>query len=182
MWIRNTDIQIPNLPVLQVGMGWYLKKKTQVFVNFSYFHQYQVWICIWILLFSSLTSKMPSKSDFLTQFFCLLVFKLHLHHFFKDLSPREVTKQQESRFFFPFLLHFCCRQQCCGSMTFWGGSGFGSSDPCLLISSLTYKMPAKTNFLTQFCLLITFKLHLHHFSKIKSQQESQNSRNQDFSY
>ncbi len=21
--------------------------------------------------------------------------------------------------------------QCCGSMTFWGGSGFGSADPCL---------------------------------------------------
>jgi hypothetical protein len=32
-----------------------------------------------------------------------------------------------------------------------------------------------------FCLLF-FKVHLHHFLKIKSQQESLNSRNQGFSY
>jgi hypothetical protein len=42
----------------------------------------------------------------------------------------------------------------------------------------------KTNFLTHFFLLSTFwrYLHLHHFSKIKSQKESQNSRSQGFSY
>jgi hypothetical protein len=27
-------------------------------------------------------------------------------------------------------LHYCTNQ-CCGSMTFWGGSGSGSADPCL---------------------------------------------------
>ncbi len=37
----------------------------------------------------------------------------------------------------------------------------------------------KTNFLTQFFLLVT---SLHYFSKIKSQKESQNGRIQDFSY
>jgi hypothetical protein len=32
---------------------------------------------------------------------------------------------------------FCCKKpktitvQCCGSITFWGGSGSGSADPCL---------------------------------------------------
>jgi hypothetical protein len=25
----------------------------------------------------------------------------------------------------------CCVDQCCGSTTFWGGSGSGSADPCL---------------------------------------------------
>jgi hypothetical protein len=33
-----------------------------------------------------------------------------------------------------------------------------------------------------FFRLILLKVHLHHFSKIKSQKESQNSRNQGFSY
>jgi hypothetical protein len=41
----------------------------------------------------------------------------------------------------------------------------------------------KTNFLTQFFLLSYFlKVHLHYFSKIKSQKELQNSRVQGFSY
>jgi hypothetical protein len=88
-------------------------------------------------------------------------------------------------------------------MTFWGGSGSGSADPCLWLmdpdpdsdldpgsgSCYFRHWPSgsqqKTNFLTKFFLLITFwsySLYLHHFSKIKSQKESQNSRNQGFSY
>ena len=52
----------------------------------------------------------------------------------------------------------------------WGGSG-------------PSRCQQKTNFFTQFFLLITFwRVHLHHFSKIKSQKESQNSMNQGFSY
>ncbi len=70
--------------------------------------------------------------------------------------------------------------QCCGSMTFWGGSG----------SCYFRHWPSRcqqiTNFLTQFfffCLLRFFlKLHLYHFLKIKSQKESKNSRKQGFSY
>ncbi len=67
-------------------------------------------------------------------------------------------------------------------MTFWGGSGSGSADPCLWLFWPS-RCQQKTNFLTQYFLIITYflKLHLHHFSKIKS-QESQNSRSQGFSY
>ncbi len=58
--------------------------------------------------------------------------------------------------------------QCCGSMTFWGGSGSGSADPCLWLmdpdpgygSCYFRHWPSrcqqKTKFLTQFFLLITF--------------------------
>ncbi len=89
------------------------------------------------------------------------------------------------------------RNHCCGSMTFWGGSG--SADPCLWLmdpdsdldpgSGSCYfrhwpsRCQQKTNFFTQFFSAYYFlKLHLHHFSKIKSQKESQSSRNQGFSY
>ncbi len=85
-----------------------------------------------------------------------------------------------------------------GSMTFWGGSG--SADPCLWLMDpdpdldpgswscyfrhWPLRCQQKNNFLTQFFRLLRYflKLHLHHFSKIKSQKESQNSRNQGFSY
>jgi hypothetical protein len=82
-------------------------------------------------------------------------------------------------------------------MTFWGGSG--SADPCLWLmdpdsdpdlgSGSCYfrhwpsRCQQKTYFLTQLFLLITFcKVHLHNFLKIKSQKESQNCRNQGFTY
>ncbi len=48
----------------------------------------------------------------------------------------------------------------------------------LLFSSLTFKMPNFFSFSADYFL----KVHLHHFSKTKSQKESQNSRNQGFSY
>ncbi len=72
-----------------------------------------------------------------------------------------------------------------GSMPLTNGSGFGSGFGSgswiriLPFSSLTFKMPAKNTIFSAYFLL---KLHLHHFSKIKSQKESQNSRNQGFSY
>ncbi len=83
-------------------------------------------------------------------------------------------------------------RQCCGSMTFWCGSG--SADPCLW---LMYPDPGsgscyfchwpsrclqKTNSFLIFSAYYFLKVHLHYFSKIKSQKESQNSRNQGFSY
>ncbi len=69
--------------------------------------------------------------------------------------------------------------KCCGSITFWVGSWIR----ILLFSSLTFIMPAKIKFFnTIFSAYYFLKLHLHHFSKIKSQKESQNSRNQGFSY
>jgi hypothetical protein len=61
-------------------------------------------------------------------------------------------------------------------MPLTNGSGSGSWIPS--------RCQPKTYFLTQFFLLIRYflKLHIHHFSKIKSQKESQNSRNKGFSY
>ena len=78
--------------------------------------------------------------------------------------------------------------QCCGSMTFWGGSG--SADPCLwlmdpdpaIIVIDLQDAIKKLIFNTIFSAYYFLKVHLHHFSKIKSQKESQNSRNQGFSY
>ncbi len=74
----------------------------------------------------------------------------------------------------PSPVHF---DQCCGSMTFWGGSGSvsGSWIRILLFSSLTFKMPAKNLFFNTIFLLITFW-------KIKNKKESQNRRNQSYSY
>ncbi len=78
--------------------------------------------------------------------------------------------------------------QCSGSMTFWGGSG--SSDPCfwlmdpdpaILVIGLQ-DASKKQIFNTIFSAYYFLKVHLHHFSKIKCQKESQNRRNQDFSY
>jgi hypothetical protein len=70
-----------------------------------------------------------------------------------------------------------------GSMPLTNGSGSGSWIRILLFSSLTFKMPAKNLcFYTIFSAYYFLKVHLHNFSKIKSQKESQNSRNQGFSY
>jgi hypothetical protein len=65
------------------------------------------------------------------------------------------------------------------------GSGFGSGSwiRILLFLSLTFKMPAKNKFFnTIFSAYAFLKLYLHHFSKIKIQKDSLNSRNQGFSY
>ncbi len=77
-------------------------------------------------------------------------------------------------------------------MTFWGGSGSGSADPCLwpmdpdpdpaIFVIDLQDASKKLIFLHNFFCLLLLKLHLYHFSKIKSQKESQNSRNQGFSY
>ncbi len=71
-------------------------------------------------------------------------------------------------------------KQCGGSMTFWGGSG--SADPCLWLMDpdpvscyfrhLPSRCQQKTNFYyTIFSAYYFLKLHLHYFSKIKSQKE-----------
>ncbi len=62
-------------------------------------------------------------------------------------------------------------------------NGFGSWIRILLFSSLTFNMPAKKLiFNTIFSAYYFLEVHLHNFSKIKSQNESQNIRNQGFSY
>ncbi len=77
-----------------------------------------------------------------------------------------------------------------GSMTFWGGSGSGSSDPCFWILDPDPAIfvidlqdaSKKQIFNTIFSAYYFLKVHLHHFSKIKSKKESQNRRNKGFSY
>jgi hypothetical protein len=76
--------------------------------------------------------------------------------------------------------------QCCGSKTFWCGSGSGFADPCLCLMDSDPDPDAGPDppifvidfqeankkliiFKKFFCLL--GKVHLHHFSKIKSQKE-----------
>ncbi len=93
--------------------------------------------------------------------------------------------------------------QCCGSVTFWYGSGSVYANPYLwltdpdsdptpdpapypviFVSDLQLqdnKMTKKINFLRFFAYYF-LKLHVHHFSKIKVIKMSQNSRNQGFSY
>ncbi len=84
------------------------------------------------------------------------------------------------------------KNQCSGSMTFWCGSRSKSADPCLWImdpdpaifyidlQDANKKLIKKKSFSAYYFL----KVHLHFFSKIKSQKEvtKQYGRNQDFSY
>jgi hypothetical protein len=72
-------------------------------------------------------------------------------------------------------------------MTFWyeSGSADASFDKririrlrILLFSSVTFNTATKNFFFAYYFV----KLHLHHFSNIYSHKESQNSRNQGFSY
>jgi hypothetical protein len=71
-----------------------------------------------------------------------------------------------------------------GSMPLTNGSGFGSGSGSwiriLLFWSLTFKMPTKTN-LKKKIPAFECTVHLHRVSK-KKFKESQNSRNQGFSY
>jgi hypothetical protein len=68
----------------------------------------------------------------------------------------------------------------------WGsGSGSGSwildPDPAIFVIDLQ-DASKKLIFSIIFSAYYFLKVHLHHFSKIKSQKESQNRRNQGFSY
>jgi hypothetical protein len=91
-----------------------------------------------------------------------------------------------------FLVKIYTKWQCSGSMPFWGGSGSGSADPCLwlidpdpdpAIFVIDLRDASKNLiFNTIFFAYYFLKVHLHHFSKIKSQKDSQNRRNQGLSY
>ncbi len=65
-------------------------------------HVSDLWIQI--LLYSSLTFKTPTKNEFKKSFSAYYFMKLHLHHFSKIESQKEVRKQEESRFFLLYLL------------------------------------------------------------------------------
>ncbi len=66
--------------------------------------------------------------------------------------------------------------QCCGSMTFSYGSG--SCYFCHWPS----RCQQKTKTFSKFSAYFFLKVHLHHFSKLKNQKKSENSRNQGFAY
>jgi hypothetical protein len=77
------------------------------------------------------------------------------------------------------LLIFCFRQ-CCGFMTFLCGSKSGSEDPCLWLMDPDPSVFVNFNFqdannklivLKSFPAYYFLKVHLHYFSKIKSQKE-----------
>jgi hypothetical protein len=72
--------------------------------------------------------------------------------------------------------------QCCGSVTFWYGSGSPTSDKririrlhirlrIMLFSSVTFKMELKNVSFSVFFAHYFLKLHLYHFSRIKIHKE-----------
>jgi hypothetical protein len=85
--------------------------------------------------------------------------------------------------------------QCCGSITFWCGSGSGSADSCLrqmdpgsdpdpVIFVIDLQDAIKTKYFIKNFMLISLllKVHLHHFAKIKRQKEVTKQKYQGFSY
>ncbi len=82
----------------------------------------------------------------------------------------------------------CYLCQCCGSMTFWCGSG--SADPCLWLMDpdpsifiIDLQDATKNYFKKRFFLHITFWRYFYIIlQKLRVKKKSQNSRNQCFSY
>ena len=126
------------------------------------------------------------KKSLLKRWSCLAP-DLFLTHYFSSVIILEVCRNGFNN----------CSHQCCGwhYMTFLCGSG--SADPCLWLmdpdpdpgsgSCFFRHWPSRCSQKNNFCLNIFsayyfLKVHLHHFSKIKSQKELQNSRNRGFSY
>ncbi len=120
--------------------------------------------------------------------------KLSVSRIGNDLIPLRIRKRLSISI--PIQIRSLPWKQCSGSMTFWGGSGSGSSDPCfwlmdpdsdpdpdpaIFVIDLQHASK-KIIFNTIFSAYYFLKVHLHNFSKIKSQKESQNRRNQVFSF
>jgi hypothetical protein len=83
---------------------------------------------ILILLFSSLTFKMPAKNYFFNTIFSAYYFlKLHLHHFSKIKSQKESQNSRNQSFSF----YFCMTIEGygSGSIPLTSGSGSGSGRP-----------------------------------------------------
>ncbi len=96
---------------------------------------------------------------------------------------RTVTEEMEN-YTYPRYVNHTPTGQCCGSMTFWCGSGYmfltNRSGSCYF-RHWPSRRQQKTN-LNKFSAYYFLKVHLHHFSKIKVPKKSQNSRNQNFPY
>jgi hypothetical protein len=77
-----------------------------------------------IILFSSVTFKMPTKNNlFFSKFLLLFLLKVHLHNSSKIKSHKEVIKQKKSRFFFIFYLLMEGSRSGAGSIQTNCGSG-----------------------------------------------------------
>ncbi len=76
-------------------------------------------------------SRGQQKTNFLKSFSAFYFLKVHLHHFPKIKSEKDVTKQKESRFFLLFLLDDR-RMQEAQKHSDPKGSGFGSGSATLL--------------------------------------------------
>jgi hypothetical protein len=83
---------------------------------------------------------------------------LHAPRYTPAFLREKIVKKTQCESYCKMTAESC--QQCCGSMTFWCGSGSG----------LTFKLP-KQIIKTFFCLLL-FEGTFTSFSKIKSQQEA----------
>ncbi len=75
--------------------------------------------------------------------------------------------------------------QCCGSMTFWCGSGSApltNGSGSFYFHHWHWRCHQKTSLKKSFFCLLLIEGPSHNFSKIKSIKKSQNSRNQGFSH
>jgi len=81
-----------------------------------------------------------------------------------------------------FRVEFTSRQ-CCGSVTFWCGQRIRIRGAVPQINGSGYfcQWASRWQLKIMFFAYYFLKLHLHHFSKIKSHKKSQYSRNQGFS-
>ncbi len=85
-------------------------------------------------------------------------------------SANRTSKLDPGKYSFTLLYYI---MQCCGSMTFWGGS----ADPCLWLMDPDSdpdpdifvidlpKMPTKTSFFKTFLAYYFLKIHVHHFQR-----------------
>ncbi len=92
--------------------------------------------------------------------------------------------------FSPVVKRYVPFQQCCGSMTFWRGSGSGCGSMPLINGSVSFylhhwpsRCQQKTKFFKKFsCVLLFEGTFTSFFGDKKVKKKSQNSRNQGFSY
>ncbi len=115
------------VPVLRIHviLGWIRIRGSMPLTNVS-----GSWIRI--LLFSSLTFKMPAKNKFFNTIFSAYDFlKLHLHHFSKKKNQKESqnSRNQGLSYYFCMMIEGSGARAGSGSIPLTSGSGSGSWRP-----------------------------------------------------